>query len=146
MEIQIRIDTACKEPKVVICAAEMTEEVKALLEKLSPQTPRLIFGSREGVVQVLEQKDLIRVYASGGKVFGVTDEGEYALRFRLYEMENQLDSRQFVRISNSEIVNLKKVKNFDMNFAGTICVKLENGTVTYVSRRYLSKIKTILGM
>ena len=52
----------------------------------------------------------------------------------------------FVRISNSEIINLKKVKSFDLSFAGTICVTLSNGQTTYVSRRYVSKIKQVLGM
>ena len=52
----------------------------------------------------------------------------------------------FVRISNSEIINLKKVSGFDLSFVGTICVSLSNGTVTYASRRYVSKIKDLLGM
>lgn len=42
--------------------------------------------------------------------------------------------------------NLKKVKNFDLSFSGVICVKLTDGTITYVSRRYVSKIKKILGI
>ncbi len=57
-----------------------------------------------------------------------------------------MDPNQFVRISNSEIVNLKKVKNFDLSITGTICVELANDTKTYVSRRYVSKIKKVLGI
>jgi len=38
------------------------------------------------------------------------------------------------------------VKQFDLSLAGTICVMLVDGTVTYVSRRYVSKIKNILGI
>lgn len=51
-----------------------------------------------------------------------------------------------IRISNSEIVNLKKVKNLDLSFVGTICMELSNGDVSYVSRRYVSKIKRLLGL
>ena len=61
---------------------------------------------------------------------------------RLYELEERLDNR-FVRISNSEIVNLKKVKSLDLSFVGTICMELSNGEVSYVSRRYVSKMKKI---
>ena len=89
---------------------------------------------------------MIRIYAANSKVFAVTDSGEYTLRLRLYEVEERLDPNQFVRISGSEIVNLKKVKNFDLSFAGTICVELMNGTSSFVSRRYVSKIKKILGI
>lgn len=51
-----------------------------------------------------------------------------------------------MRISNGEIINLKKVRGFDLSFVGTICVTLSNGTVTYVSRRYVSKIKQLFGI
>ena len=67
------------------------------------------------------------------------------MRLRLYELEEML-GKHFARISNSDIVNLKKVKEFNLSIVGTICVKLSNGTVTYVSRRFVSKIKQILGI
>lgn len=57
-----------------------------------------------------------------------------------------MNPAQFVRISNSEIINLKKVKNFDLSFVGTISVEMANGTTTYVSRRYVAKIKKLLGL
>lgn len=146
MQVEIKIDRSCSEPKVIILTASMTEEVSALAAKLAEGPPQLLSGSREGKVEVLEQGDLIRMYASAGKVFAVTEKGEYTLRLRLYELEARLDPRQFVRISNSEIINLKQVSHFDLRFTGTICVQLSNGTTTYVSRRYVSKIKKILGM
>jgi len=145
MQLEVKIDSSCEEPKVIILTASMTEEVNAILNRLSDEAPQMMTGSRDGRFEVLEQADLIRIYASAGKVFAVTHKGEYALRLRLYEIEERLP-HQFVRISNSEIINLKKVSHFDLSLTGTICVKLANGTVTYVSRRYVSKLKKILGI
>ena len=68
------------------------------------------------------------------------------IRLRLYELEERLDDRKFVRISHSEIVNLKMVKSLDLSYVGTICMELSNGELCYVSRRYVSKIKRILGL
>ena len=79
-------------------------------------------------------------------VFAVLPEGEYVLRLRLYEAEERLKQRHFVRISNSEIINLKKARSFDLSFTGTICVTLSDGSSTYVSRRYVNKIKEVLGI
>lgn len=146
MQVEIIIDSSYAEPKIIIMAAAMTEDINRIAKKLSEDAPQIISGSKDDKIEVLEQADLIRIYASNGKVFAVTEKGEYALRLRLYELEGRLNSRTFVRISNSEIINLKKVLNFDLSFTGTICVKLSNGTVTYVSRRYVSKIKKILGV
>ncbi len=146
MQVEIKIDPSQPEPKVVITAASMTEEVNRIVRRLSEVIPQVISGTRDGKLEVLEPEELIRIYAASGKVFAVTGKGEYTLRLRLYELEERLSPHQFVRISNSEIIHLKKVVNFNLSFAGTIYVKLSNGTVTYVSRRYVSKIKKILGI
>ncbi len=146
MQLEVKIDSSYSEPKVIILTASVTEEVNIILSKLSEHSPQIISGSRDNKIEVIEQADLIRIYASAGKVFAVTHKGEYTLRLRLYEIEERLPPHQFVRISNSEIINLKNVNSFDLSFTGTICVKLANGTVTYVSRRYVSKLKKILGI
>ncbi len=146
MQVEIKIDSSYTEPKIVITTAVVTEEINDIVKKLSEDTPQIISGSKEEKIEVIEQDDLIRIYANSGKVLAVTNKGEYTLRLRLYEIEKRLNPKQFVRISNSEIVNIKKVNNFDLSFTGTICVKLSNGTLTYVSRRYVPKIKKILGV
>ncbi len=145
MQIEVKIDSSCIEPKVIVLTASMTEEVHSILNRLSDRAPQIISGSRDNKIEVIEQADLIRIYAGAGKVFAVTRKGEYTLRLRLYEIEERLPPHQFVRISNSEIVNLKNVNSFDLSLTGTICVKLANGTTTYVSRRYVPKLKKILG-
>lgn len=146
MQIEIKIDSTCREPKLILFTDKMTEEVQLLLKKLTDETPHLLTGFRDNALAVLEQPEIIRIYTAAGKVYGTTSQGEYVLRLRLYELEERLDKTCFVRISNSEIINLKKVKGFDLSFTGTICVTLSNGTVTYVSRRYVAKIKQVLGI
>ena len=146
MQVEIKIDSTCKEPKAIVYTDKITDEINALVQKISDETPQVLSGFCNNTLKVLEQSDIIRIYASGGKVYAVTTGGEYTLRLRLYELEERLDKNLFVRISNSEIINLKKVKNFDLSFTGTIRVALTNNTVTYVSRRYVSKIKQVLGI
>lgn len=146
MKIEIKIDDTAAETKVIIVTREVTESVQALVKRLSEEHPKVIAGFSEDTVRLLEQEEILRIYAADGKVFAVTEKGEFTLRLRLYELEERLDKKRFVRISNSEIVNLSKVKGFDLSFSGTIRVSLTNGTSTYVSRRYVSKIKTTLGL
>lgn len=87
MQVEIRIDGAYPEPKVVILTAAVTEEVSQLAKKLSGDAPCILSGMKDGKVEVLEPADLIRVYTSAGKVYAVTEKGEYVLRLRLYEVE-----------------------------------------------------------
>ncbi len=146
MQIKIEIDQKCAEPKVIILTDKMTEEVNEIVRKLSEEKPEIIAGFREDTLEILERSDIIRIYSETGKVIAVTDRGEYSLRLRLYELEEMLAKDSFVRISNSEIVNLRKVKGFDLSLAGTICVSFTDGKTTYVSRRYVAKIKKVLGV
>ena len=146
MQIKIELNNAYKEPEIIILTDKMTDDIDRIFKMLSDEKFQIIAGIKNDRVEVLEPNDIIRVYANSKKVFAVTDKGEYMLRLRLYEAEERLSLNQFVRISKSEIINLKKVNSFDLNFAGTICVRFFNNEVTYVSRRYVSEIKKVLGV
>ena len=148
MKLNLNIDIRANEPEIIITTAHMTDEVNRVVEFISrlDDAPTIISGIREDRVELLDQEAIVRIYAEEGKVFAKTDKGLYQIRLRLYEVEERLDSGKFVRISNSEIVNLKKVKSLDLSFVGTICMELSNGEVSYVSRRYVSKIKKVLGL
>ncbi|WP_417043329.1 LytTR family DNA-binding domain-containing protein [Dysosmobacter sp.] len=75
-----------------------------------------------------------------------TDRGTYTVRQRLYELEQKFLVHRFARISHSEIVNLKKVTALDLTLTGTIRVTLSDGTVCWASRRYVRRIKEVLGL
>ncbi len=146
MKIEIKIDEDCTETKIVVVTSKVTEEVNEIVKRLSSEQPQMIAGFKDEQATMLEPNQIYRVYASDGKVYAEAENGTHLLRLRLYEAEQRLAKCSFVRISNGEIINLKKVKGFDLSFAGTICVSLSNGTVTYVSRRYVAKIKQLLGL
>ncbi len=146
MQIEIRITNDCSEPKIIIETDKMTEELQTFIQRLPKEAAPMIAGFCDDMAELLETSQIIRIYANTGKIFVQTADGIYTLRLRLYELENRLDPKTFVRISNSEIINLKKVKGFDLSFSETICVTMNNGDVTYVSRRYVTKIKHVLGI
>jgi DNA-binding LytR/AlgR family response regulator len=146
MQIEIITDTLCKQMRVVIYTDEVNDEVNELVKRLSDDAPKVLAGFRDNSVKLLDPSEIIRVFASSGKVFAVTRDGEYSLRLRLYEIGERLKKSDFVRISNSEIINLRKVKSFDLSFAGTICVTFSDSSKSYVSRRYVSEIKKVLGI
>ena len=146
MKIEIKLDENCLETKVIIITEKMTDEITALMQRLSEATPQEIVGFDGEVVLLLDPTEIVRIYSAVGKVFAVTDKKEYVLRLRLYEAEERLNGKGFVRISNSEIINIKKAKKFDFSTVGTICVSLSNGDISFVSWRYVTKIKKTLGI
>ncbi|GHT85653.1 transcriptional regulator [Bacteroidia bacterium] len=146
MKVEIKIDGQCEETTVIVIARELSDEVNELAQMLSNSRLQLIVGFKDNNAVVVETRKIVRIYTANQKVYIVADDGEYVSRLRLYEFEERLPNNTFVRVSNSEIINLQKVKDFDLSFSGSICVRFINGKTTYVSRRYVAKIKTMLGM
>ena len=146
MKVEIQIHSDYEETKVVIYAKELSEEVHKIQEKLTEWTPQVLSGFYGDRLEIIDPEEILRIYAQDGKVFLKTEEKEYQLRLKLYEIEERLDKKIFVRISRSEIINLKKAVDFDLSYIGTISVKLTNGENSFVSRRYLKKVKQVLGI
>lgn len=146
MKVEIRLNDEATEPKIVIETAEINDEIKELVTKLKSIKPLVIVGFKDDKGEILNLKEIFRIYSEDGKTIAECEKGNFSIKQRLYEVEEKLVGTKFVRISNSEIINLSKVKGFDLSFSGTICVELQNGCITYVSRRYVGKIKQVLDL
>ena len=95
---------------------------------------------------LIDVADILRIYAANQKVYVQTAKAEYLLRHRLYELEELLDRQRFLRISNSEIIHVRKIQDIDLSVTGRICIRFREDVYTYVSRRYIPKIKKSLGI
>ncbi|PFF27567.1 LytTR family transcriptional regulator [Bacillus cereus] len=146
MKFEVSIDPSYKEPKIIILTDKMTDEISDIMKRLSEARMDSLAVFSERGVEIVECKDIVRIYAEKQKVFLQTVAGIYTVRSRLYELEAKLNSQFFVRISNSEIVNIKMITNMDISMTGTIGVLLAGNIKTYASRRYVSKIKKLFGI
>ena len=146
MDIQVNIDPELDGVRVVIHAPADGPEVEELRRRLSAGGPVTLLGIRDGQTVPLTVPEVLRFYGESKEVVAQTEEGLYAVKPRLYELEERLDPRSFVRISHSEIVNLRKVTALDLTLAGTVKLTLAGGAVCYASRRYVKKIKAALGL
>ena len=145
MKVEVQIDPALDEPVIVLRAPMPTEEVEQLARLLRAQDaprPFTVYAERERVSRSM----VLRFYAEDKGVLCQTGKGTFTVRARLYELEEELAGTRFVRVSNSEIVNLDRVTALDLTLTGTIKMTLEGGTVCWVSRRYVKKIKGALGL
>ncbi len=145
MKVEVQIDPALDEPVAVLRAPAPTEEVEQLARLLRAQAaprPFTVYQEREAVR--VSRSMVLRFYAEDKGVLCQTSKGVFTVRARLYELEEELAGTKFVRVSNSEIVNLDRVTGLDLTLTGTIKMTLEGGTVCWVSRRYVKKIKQAL--
>lgn len=144
MKVELNIDKKFKEILVTISTDKINDEVQELVNYIEYKEDYLV-GIADDQVCVLDISDIIRVFVEDRKVFVVTTKGKFVVRKKLYEMNNLL-TKDFVKISQSEIANIKFIKNLDLSIRGTIVIAYKNSDISYVSRRLLKDFKTKLGL
>ena len=142
MYIKTEIDSKYKEIEIHVCNNEATGEVSDIVHELHELYDKRIAGTdARGNRCMLNSGEIVSAYAEGQKVMILGTDGTYTVQKKLYELEEELGERNFVRMSKSEIVNIKKIQNLDMSVTGTIKICMKNGYETLVSRRNVGKIK-----
>ena len=143
MRVEFFEDKNVRETTVTIQAASYSEDIAELMDAIRGFTPHPIDGYSEGSVTKLRKDSIIRIYAKDKRVYADTFDSTYLIKAPLYQLEEELPDN-FVRISNSEIVNSDRIIRMDLNLIGTIRIHMEGNIESFVSRRYVSKVKKVL--
>lgn len=147
MQIKAVIHEKYKETEIHVCHHQMNAEIDSLMKDLDNFVNKGLCGiAPNGDKIMLTAKDICRFFASDAKVFAQTENAQYVIPMKLYEIEKELDETIFLRISKSEIINLKMIRQVDMSIMGTIRVCLRGNIDTYTSRRNVSRLKRALGL
>ena len=140
MKIEINLDPYIKETLVKIYARELNDEIESIQHFLHQTPHRRLVGYKGDQMIMLDLDQIIRFMTVEKKVMVETIEGDYTVHLRLYELEDRLQSASFIRISQSELVNLDYIKRLDLSFKGTIGIEFKNKKTSYVSRRHIKPI------
>ncbi len=147
VEIDVILDDKYVDPKVTIQTKTHSEQVENIIyaiENASENDFPTIVARNDDKLVFVSQRDIIRVHTQGRKVLLETEEGTLNVKRTLAGLEEDLNPKRFLRISQSEIINLYKVKCFDINMTGTIGVEFDNGTKSWASRSRVKNIKAML--
>ena len=144
MKLELNIDEKVKETLVVVSANKIDKGVQNLINYIEYSSEYLI-GIVENKASIIDIDEIIRVYIEDRKTFVVTLKDTYVVKKKLYEVENMV-TRNFIKISQSEIANIKFIKNLDFSNTGTIVIKYKNSDISYVSRRMIKEFKLKLGI
>ena len=144
MKLELNIDEKVKETLVVVSANKIDKEVQNLINYIEYSSDYLI-GIVEDKASIIDIDEIIRVYIEDRKTFVVTVKDTYVVKKKLYEVESMV-TRNFIKISQSEIANIKFIKNLDFSNTGTIVIKYKNSDISYVSRRMIKEFKLKLGI
>lgn len=95
----------------------------------------IYFVKAEDIDWIEAEGDYMKFHA-GGRV--------HMLRETMAHLEERLDSRRFIRIHRSTIVNIDRVKKLSPSFAGEYAVILHDGTKLRLSRGYHDRLQDLM--
>ena len=148
VDINVLTDSRFTEPRVTIQTKEMSQQVEniinAIMNASDTDFPAIPAHSDEERLELLSQRDIVRAFNQARKVIVQTDNGSYTVKCSLSKLEEDLNAKRFLRISQSEIINMNKVKCFDVKIAGTVGIEFENGVKSWASRSRVKAIKEML--
>ncbi len=143
MKCQTIIDQNHEE-EVFIYAHRKTKRIEEIERFVLSEEPELLGYSGSDIVKLtLSEIDCFTIRDS--KVFAMTQHESYQMKKPLYQLEKLADER-FLKINQSCLANMKKIKKFDVSLSGALVVIFENGYRDYVSRRRLKAVKERMGI
>ena len=143
MKCELHIDKNTDE-KVLIYAHEQNKAVEEIKSFVENQDIELI-GYKDGEIEKLNPNKVNCFIIENSKIYAITDNDKYHVKLRLYNLEEML-GESFIKINQSCIANIRKIKKFDSSISGTLSVVFKNGYIDYVSRRNIKSIKERLGL
>ena len=151
MEIIIRELEEGEEEQIIIKCHQLSVEQLQLINsfkaKAQTQTQgNFLIGYKGGEVQRVDSADVFYFESVDKKVFIYCEDNVLESRQKLYELEESLGTRDFLRISKSAIVNLNKIKRLSPALSGRLEVILENEERIMISRQYVGELKRSIGL
>lgn len=149
MDIKVRTNISNEFNDIEVCinAPERTTEVQLLENELlskSTKSIQHIIAMQNNDIFIINALDVILFFSEEKNNFCKTKDGIYKIKEKLYHLEEMLSTKDFIRISNSAIININHVKCFNTSIIGKIIVKFKDGSEENVSKRRTSEIMKFL--
>lgn len=146
MKIHLVINQEYETTEVHIHTKEYNEHIEQLMRRLQEtSSATMIDGYLKQEIHMLKIHEIYSIYAEGPKVYLQTEEQEFEVKKKLYEIET-LYAKDFVRVNKSVLVNIHKIASIQLAALGSTLLLLENGVSIPVSRKYFKELKHKLGI
>ena len=142
MKLNIFVDKT-QEERIDIYVKEKRQIVEDIKNLISEENILLCYKNSE--IYKVSFSEIILLAVENEKVAVFTEKDKFFIKERLYMAEEKLSS-DFIRLNQSAIGNIRKIRKFDCSVSGTLKVTFTNGLTDYVSRRQVKAVRERLGL
>lgn len=143
----MKVVIECKEDnelEIVIRCNNIDDEVRRIIALFEEK--HVIIGKLDNRSYQIKVDDIYYLEANEDRMFIYCKDKVYETSLRLYELEDTLDPRMFVRISKSILLNLNKLASVRAMLNGRYEAYLINDEQLIITRHYVSGFKEKFGM
>lgn len=145
MKINLDIDGKYDDTEIIIRAPHLNNDIERIVAMMR-MIDMQIAVRKDNETFLLETDKILYVEAVDRKTFVYTSNETYESELKLYELEQELVQRDFLRISKQSLVNLRKIKSLKADVNRKIRITLQNGEQIVVSRMYSDELRRKLGL
>ena len=143
MDVKISMIPESEAELVDIRCHEETDSVREIAAFVRSRQGQLS-GALDGRQYNIPVSEIMYIESVDNRTFIYTSQKVYGSRQRIYELEENLKPKHFLRISKASLVNLMKISSVKPALGGRFSALLSNGEEIIISRKYVSELKKVL--
>jgi fructokinase len=141
-EVEKATKAAMKIAKKAGCIISFDPNLRPpLWESLSEAKAQMHWGLSQSDVVKLADNEIVYIEAFGRDIEVHTLSETYFAQERMYQLEEHLDSRTFIRVSKSVIISRNHVKKIRPSLSMKFILTMSDGTLVDVTRSYYSEFR-----
>lgn len=144
MDIQI-VEHKENNIQIIIKCKQIDNEVMRLKSHIELFDSKLS-AKKDNELYFINSSEILYFDSVDNRTFLYTTDDVMEINQRLYELENILSDKDFVRISKSQIVNINKIQSLKPELNRTILATMCNNEQLSISRKYVKTIRGILSI
>ena len=146
MKVNLFISRDINQPHADIHTNKLTDNISKAMNILENDNSNEILAVKKGSdIAFLQFSDIYMLRVENKKVTAYTQNNDYSIKKPLYQIEELLNN-DFIRISKTTIVNLRKIERVAPSLKGMMFIQLKNGLKDNISRKYLPDFKKALDL
>ena len=143
MELKVR-RVPIEEPEVLeIRCHKVSDDVQEIISFVKSRQGQLS-AEKDGQNVEVPVIDVFYAESVDNRVFIYTAKESFEVRLKIYELEEMMKGKKFLRVQKGLILNLMKVKSIKPALSGRYTALLKNGEEVVISRKYVSDLKSTL--
>jgi len=143
VELRVRKIPIDESEVLEIRCHKITDEVQEIISFVKSRQGQLS-TEQDGQRMEIPIIDVFYAESVDSRLFIYTAKESYEIKLKLYELEDMLQGKTFIRIQKGMLLNLMKVKSIRPALSGRYTALLKNNEEVVISRKYVAGLKNAL--